>query len=331
MLETLRRRFVDIAYLNFPWLIYSRLPTIVTVEPTNVCTLKCPTCPTPEVMERKKGMMPFDTFKVLADQIYWKLGRFNFSWSGEPLMNRQLLKMVGYAWQRGIPAKIDTNGMFLQGRIDEIFEAHLAKINVALNGLTQETLAKYRVNADFDTVFSALAALCKKKIELGVDYPEIHLQFLVMRHNEHEISRVIEVGKEIGVDVVDFKTMAATVWWLSPEENQKLMDEYLPTNPRFLRYEKKNGRWVFKSGLDKACPDVRNGVIIMWNGDVVICCQDWEGKHAIGNILKEPLADIWHKKVAMETRVKGLKRSLDICNGCVTTSARIENVRFNHK
>jgi radical SAM protein with 4Fe4S-binding SPASM domain len=69
----------------------------------------------------------------------------------------------------------------------------------------------------------------------------------------------------------------------------------------------------------------------MWNGDVVICCQDWEGKHAIGNILEEPLADIWHKKVAMETRIKGLKRSLDICNGCVTTSARIENVRFNHK
>lgn len=35
---------------------------------------------------------------------------------------------------------------------------------------------------------------------------------------------------------------------------------------------------------------------VLWNGDVVICCRDYEGEFILGNVKNEKLKDIWNNK-----------------------------------
>jgi len=50
--------------------IYWGFPPVVMIEPTNICNLKCPMCPSGNgTLKRAKGYMEFSTFKIIIDEI----------------------------------------------------------------------------------------------------------------------------------------------------------------------------------------------------------------------------------------------------------------------
>ncbi|MDP2905992.1 MAG: radical SAM protein, partial [Candidatus Omnitrophota bacterium] len=128
----------------FPGLLSFVLPRTLVVEASNMCMLKCPVCATVNYSKRQKGLMPFELFKGLLDSIDWKLRRINFSYAGEPLVNPDLFKMVGYAAAKGIDSIVETNGMLLEDRIDDILSSGLYKLNIAFDGINQEMASLYR-------------------------------------------------------------------------------------------------------------------------------------------------------------------------------------------
>jgi sulfatase maturation enzyme AslB (radical SAM superfamily) len=88
-----------------PW----GFPTILQVEPTNRCNLRCTLCPVAEGLERPSGHMELDLFKSLIDQV----GEYVFlillwEW-GEPFINPRIYEMISYAKQRGIKLVTSTN------------------------------------------------------------------------------------------------------------------------------------------------------------------------------------------------------------------------------
>src|SRR4030042_6262069 len=122
-------------------------------------------------------MAPFE--KILS-QITWPVKMLSFSFAGEPLMNKDIFKMIALAWRRKrIASGIETNGMLLKNFKNEVFDSGLKRISVALDGLDQETLVRYRVGADFNQIFSALKDICEIKRKNKDKGPEIVLQFLV--------------------------------------------------------------------------------------------------------------------------------------------------------
>ena len=52
-----------------PNFIFKKIPHEIIIEPTNVCNLKCPVCPTTYGMERKNGFMEFNVFKSIIDDL----------------------------------------------------------------------------------------------------------------------------------------------------------------------------------------------------------------------------------------------------------------------
>jgi MoaA/NifB/PqqE/SkfB family radical SAM enzyme len=52
-----------------PDLFFKRIPDDIIIEPTNVCNLKCPVCPTTFGMKRKTGFLKFETFKGIIDDL----------------------------------------------------------------------------------------------------------------------------------------------------------------------------------------------------------------------------------------------------------------------
>jgi len=94
-------------------------PSTLMVEPTNVCNLHCPACPTGAgILNRPPRAMSFDEFKGILNQALDPPGYlrrvtlFNY---GEPFLCKDLLRMVRYAADRGLETFTSTNGQFLGG------------------------------------------------------------------------------------------------------------------------------------------------------------------------------------------------------------------------
>ena len=150
---------------------------------------------------------------------------------GEPFIHNEFLEMVAYAKSKQIATMTSTNGHFLttNKQAEAVIQSGLDEIIISLDGLDQETYEKYRVGGNFQTVLEGIKNLVSMKKTLGSRSPLVHMQFLVLKHNEEQVEQVLALGKELGADLISLKT--AQVY------SDKQAEEYLPENESFRRYD----------------------------------------------------------------------------------------------
>ena len=85
-------------------------PTKITVESGNVCNLRCPLCPTGQGdSTATKGLLPYETFEKILDQLGKDLITIRlYNW-GEPLLNKHLVEMCHLAYRRRVSIKISSH------------------------------------------------------------------------------------------------------------------------------------------------------------------------------------------------------------------------------
>jgi radical SAM protein with 4Fe4S-binding SPASM domain len=60
-------------------------------------------------------------------------------------------------------------------------------------------------------------------------------------------------------------------------------------------------------------------MIVDWNGDVVLCCDDWNHSTILGNLKKQTIEEIWKGnklKEIREAHKKGEFYKVPLCAGC---------------
>lgn len=296
----------------------------IIIEPTNSCNLRCPLCSTP-TMKRGKGLLSLDNFKKIVDSTP-KLKSIAMNFAGEPLLNKDIFKMVYYAEIHNIKVMISTNSVLLDRYIDEVLDSQLSSIIVCLDGSTKESHEKYRIGSDFDSVKKNIKMLCEEKKKRGLKFPKITLQCLITKYNEHEIPQIIKMSQGLGVDRLEFKTLSLGSV-LDPIEKKVRMKNFLPSS-KFSRYSLEDGNPIIKSN-PRLCHWLRQSVIL-WNGDVVPCCYDFEGTFVIGNLSKEGgFMKVWKSDNYKLYRKKIIKRELSLCKRCNLTSEYSEGIDFN--
>jgi len=288
------------------------MPRYIVVEATNRCNLQCPVCATSQYMKRPRGDMSLRLFETLLEQITWRVKMLNFGYSGEPLLNPQLLAMVARAKDKRIRCGFDTNGTLIKKYAEDIVRAKTYYVNIAFDGTSQESLEKYRRGSDYQALLEGVRALCGYKRSARTRVPIVALQFLVMRHNEGELSRVKTIARELGVDRLHIKSFNADLgFWLSREEKNRLIDEFSPRDPLYQRYTsthtvKKRKFFIYPF----------TSPVILYNGDVSLCCLDFNGRHIAGTITREDLATIWRGRAYERLREQVRRGTLDICRQC---------------
>jgi len=293
-------------------------PCILMVEPTNVCNLKCPLCPTGAgTLTRPKAFMSFDNFKKVIDEIGDYLFNTTLYAFGEPFMNKDIYKIIEYAKSKRIFVRVSTNGHFFKGEgdIERLIKSQLDDLVISFDGASQETYVQYRRMGDFNLVIDNLKKIVKMKKELKSNLPYIEMQFIVMGHNEHEVEKMEQLAKDIGVDKLTLKSVLVDeVSNLSDQEKA----QYLPKNPKFRRYsDTKN--WVNRDKVDiHHCIRVWLSSLIMSNGSVVPCCYDYNATYTFGNAFTEKFMDIWGNKKYQNFRAQILedKRQFGMCKNC---------------
>lgn len=322
--------YIDLFVQRFPvsMFLLQLKPLSIPIEASNYCNLHCITCPTAHSMKRARGNMTMNTFKTFLNQINWKVERLNWTFAGEPLMNPDIFDMINLAFEKGIKSKVDTNGMLLDRFIDQCINSNLYWINIAFE-MPNKYGMQFRVGYDFNKVLKSIDQLCKKRADGKLKYPIISLNCLVHRYNEFQMNEAFKLGKEVGADILSFKSLnmdpSSTK---SDQEFEEIAEKWLPSNPEFLRYTKKEGRWVVAQHTTTVCYPAMSDIVILWNGDVVMCCFDYNGDFVVGNIHDNSLSSIWKNQRYNKLRRAAIKRVLPICKRCTATAMFTKKVKL---
>ncbi len=289
-------------------------PVSISFEPTTSCNLRCPECPSGlRAFTRPTGMLKKDFFSETIDQLSKELMYLVFYFQGEPYLNPDFLEMVKYAAKKKIYTATSTNAHYLNdNNAKRTVESGLDRLIISIDGTTQETYQQYRVGGRLDKVLEGAANIVKWKKELKSKTPFVIFQFLVVRHNEHQIEEVKRMAKEIGVDELRLKT--AQVYDYENDPNN-----LIPTAEKYSRYRKnQDGVYAFKGNNAAHCWRLWHDPVITWDGSVVPCCFDKDARHKLGSLRQQPFKELWHNKdyKAFRTKVLQSRKNIDICANC---------------
>jgi len=184
---------------------------------------------------------------------------------------------------------------------------------VSLDGVTAESYGIYRIGGNFDQVIEGVRKVVEERHRLKSNRPRISLQFIVMKHNEHELDRVLDFGRDLGVDEVRIK--GAQIY------TQDQAEAFLPTETTWRRYVMWSGTEPGYKPQDeeKGCGLLWHSVRIACDGSVRPCDRDIHGKHEFGNVMDgRSFWEIWNGEDAREFRRRHISENTDaMCKMCV--------------
>ena len=289
------------------------LPLSISFEPTTSCNLRCPECPSGlRAFTRPTGMLKRDFFSETIDQLHKDLFYLVFYFQGEPYINPDFLDMVKYASKKKIYTATSTNAHFLNDEnAKRTIESGLDRLIISIDGTTQETYQKYRVGGNLEKVLAGARNIVKWKKELKSRTPFVIFQFLVVKHNEHQIEDVKRLAKETGVDDVWFKT--AQIYDYENDPN-----DLIPSIDKYSRYRKTSNGTKFKGNLSNHCWRLWHDPVITWDGLVAPCCFDKDAQHRMGDLKQKSFKEIWKNGEYSKFRKQILKgrKNIDICANC---------------
>lgn len=272
------------------------LPATIQIEPTNVCNMKCPLCPTGTgSMKRSKGFMSLQTFRqILAELEDVLVSVFLYGW-GEPFLHRSLPVMIEACTDRNICSLTDTNGQCLQ-TLDEalrVVDAGLTGIIIALDGSTQEIYQRYRTFGDVEKVKRCVSFLEEAKAKRRSQTPYTCIRSIVTGDNEKDIPKIETLARNLGANMFSYKTVG-----MQPYTAQ--YKEYEPAEACMRRFAYEGSLRRTREPIK--CPFPFRQPTVFWDGTVVGCEYDYDLDMAWGKVGEEKLAEIWNSPPALELR-----------------------------
>ena len=257
-------------------------PKVFAIETTLVCDLKCPECANGGGMiERAKGFMPFDRYKVIADKIQPFAQYVYLHIWGEPMLNPDIFKMITYTAQF-VRTNISTNGMSLSSaKAEALILSGVSDIIISIDGISQEVYEKYRVGGSVQKAFESLVMLNDFNMQYGSKV-NISPQFVVFQHNQHEMDEFSRRCVSLGLRPT-FKAPYI--------RNDKSRFSYSDI-PSFIRPHF-NDTSLLRSAM-RECQNPREVFTILEDGSVVVCCHDYAGVTSFGNIFQQEVMDVWN-------------------------------------
>lgn len=253
----------------------SELPKKIRLEASTICQLNCVCCYMRRETEKVKkgcklGFLSFENFKKLVDDNDFT--EIELSNSGEIFLNPELGKIIEYAHIKNIELTA-YNGVNLNTLSDEMAETlvkyQFSSLSVSIDGASQESYSKYRINGNYDQVIENLKKILYYKQKYNSIKPFLIWKFVLFGHNEHEIIKAKEEAAKLGIQIIfetnwdkDFSPVKDKEF-ISKETNISYLED---ANERtFLNYKENSSNWFF-------CKFLWEQPQINWDGQILGCC-----------------------------------------------------------
>lgn len=264
------------------------------------CPLSCKKCP--GFGEHVKGIkkvqkMPLQRAKQLIDEIAQieKVPIIQPHIVTEPFANEDLKEIIPYCCNKNISLSIITNGILLNKEWIDLLITFLNRnttVSFSLDAVTQKTYEKVRGEYNLAELEETIKYLLDERGSKG---PRISVNFVYEEDNYDEKDAFLEKWKN-KVDAVHIG--------VALDEHKKI-----PAIYKVKDVNKKN----------KACPFLREVMVIDTNGEARVCSADAFGETNLGNVFEKGILSVWNGE-KMKTMLHKHKQSLlqhtDFCFEC---------------
>lgn len=315
------------------------LPRQVYIEVTNRCNSLCASCPLTYdhfLPWEPKRHLSWQRFRQIVDQLP-VIERAVLHGIGEPLLNRELPRMVAHLKARGAHVLFNSNGLLLdQRRGDALVEAGLDELRLSLDAVSPALYAKLRGIDKLPEILANIRAFTSR--HGGRDRPRVSLWFVGMQENLHELPGFVRLGATLGVPEVYLQRL---VYF---GEGERLDDgtTMIPEQSLFGTLEQRQAALIHACEALAAELGIRfaasgattphesvavkgaspwQGCFRPWalmyitaNGEALPCCiapfatPDYS-RIMLGNVLERLLAEVWNGERYQELRAAVLSDS----------------------
>jgi radical SAM protein with 4Fe4S-binding SPASM domain len=284
--------------------IVEQFPIHIDLESTSCCNLKCIMC-FQSFAPPEKGFMDFNLFKKIIDEGAEKgLCSCKLQYRGEPLLHPKIVEMVKYAKDKGIlEVMFNTNATLLTEEMSrKLINAGIDKIICSIDGYTKEVYEKIRRGAKFESILNNIKTIQGLKKEMNSEKPIVRVQMVDTPENHHQIDEYKKFWSKI-VEVVAI---------------EDLQDYHNRTGKEYL------------VSRDFECQQLWQRIMVMWNGDITLCCGDLYGKLVLGNANKDSISKIWTSEKLNNFRklhLNGESHKMKVCAECHYRNWYINNIK----
>ncbi len=299
-----------------PW----NLPLHMQVELTSYCGLRCPVCPVGiRTLKRPPTAIEADLFERLMAQVSPYLLTLSLWGWGEPLPHPHLAQILKIARRYPVLTMLSTNGQQLDR--DDVIQALIEYpptfLIVAIDGLDDATNGKFRVGAKLEPIINGVRRLAEEKRTRNLTLPILHMRYIVMKHNQHELPRLQGFAREQGFDFLTIRTLYFVDAPMIPHL------EFVPEISTFRAYDYIEDERARRS--DFICQQPFWFPSVFADGTVVACEQDYNAQQPLGVFSdKTSFSDIWFSERAARIRqmIRDTPTDLSFCFNCPYADSR---------
>jgi MoaA/NifB/PqqE/SkfB family radical SAM enzyme len=177
-------------------------PVCLYLETTNRCNLLCTTCPRTYEDLEPPADMSWELFTKIVDQLP-NIARAVLHGVGEPMLVKNLPKMVRYLKDRGTYVLFNTNGTVLNDRNGRaLIDAGLDELRVSLDAANAASYLAVRGKNYFNRILRNVRAFRDLQEREGKDRPRVSAWLTGMKETIAELPAFVKVAADIGVKEV---------------------------------------------------------------------------------------------------------------------------------
>lgn len=278
-------------------------PKSILIETFNVCQGECKFCPYKEIRAAEKPIyLDFERYKTLINEIskhnVKRLTLFN---NNEPLIDKRICDFVKYAYDNldNMEITLSTNGILLTKELlIKLRKAGLTYLYVSIPSVNDEYYTEL-MGRSIKNVLNVLSDVEDKEL---IDM--IRIAVPKTKYYDHEL-----LQKQLGQYLICVWDLEYKGNWYIQDKFNSIIDEIKYTGP---------------------CDRPLDQMVISSNGNVIICCRDWNYENVVGNIYDNNIYDIWHSE-----KMKNIQRliieqnynAIDCCKECNMNNTFYNNIK----
>jgi len=258
-------------------------PQIIQVQTQYGCNARCVFCPMGREDNQVHGHMEDSTFQRIVDEaIENKVKVLSPYLQNDPLVDRRIYDRIAYILERRgkrvLPkTKLITNGGLLtEERAYNLVRSGLEYIVFSVHGVDSRVYEAIMNGPRFDTTIRNIDTFLRVKEELHSKTPQVQVWAVRTKEVDRQLAEVRSFWAERHVS---FKAR---------ELDNRAHPEITDNTDLATEYDE----WKFAT----YCTIPFWRAWILWNGDMVLCCVDWDRRHVFGNIHESSIREIWNSE-----------------------------------
>lgn len=287
-------------------------PINIQIQTQSGCNAHCRFCPNHNTKGKlSMGRMDEEAFfRIIDEAVRHPVKRISPYLMNEPLADPRLPDLIRYIADRKKPMtriKINTNASYLDETMSlRLMESGLDRLHVSFHGIRRETYEASMGKMNWEQNLANVNRFIELRKRHKGQAPRLKITMVHTKAIDRELDEIRQYWNSRGITV------------------------------NIHAFENRSHGSVEARGLNALpmrllsdCDRLMQQAYILWNGDCVLCCVDWERTTVLGNVAEGGLQKVWQNQNYLNFRRAYLAGDTGgtLCEGCLVQ----DEVDFSYK